>query len=37
MDETVLEVADLPEGYYAYRKTKNDKWTINKIGDLISN
>lgn len=30
LDETVLEVADLPLGYYATREKIGDKWIINK-------
>jgi hypothetical protein len=30
IDETVLEIADLPLGYYATRKSKSEKWEIFK-------
>ena len=30
MDETILELAEMPAGYYAFRKSKIDKWTIQK-------
>ncbi len=30
LDPTVLELADLPLGYFAERKTKKDKWVIAK-------
>ncbi|KUJ60433.1 hypothetical protein AR687_17760 [Flavobacteriaceae bacterium CRH] len=32
-DKTILEIADLPEGYFAFRKSKGEKWTIEKITD----
>ena len=28
---TILEIADLPIGYYASRKSKNDKWKVEKL------
>lgn len=28
LDKTLLEIAELPLGFYATRKDKNDKWTI---------
>jgi len=28
IDSTILDVADMPEGYYAHRKVKGDKWII---------
>ena len=31
LDKSVLKVADLPMGYCATRKSKSDKWSINKI------
>lgn len=31
IDESVLEIADLPEGYCAQRKSKNDTWQIGLI------
>lgn len=31
IDNTVLEVADLPVGYTANRKYKGDKWIVGKI------
>jgi hypothetical protein len=30
MDTTLLEISDLPYGYTANRKSKNDKWMIQK-------
>lgn len=30
-DNSILEIADLPLGYFAYRKSKGDKWIIEKI------
>lgn len=30
IDTTVLEIADMEEGYSAYRKFKGDKWIIKK-------
>lgn len=30
IDKSVLEIADLPLGYIATRKNKNDKWQIQK-------
>ena len=30
MDETILNIADLPLGYFATRKSINDTWTIGK-------
>jgi len=30
MDPTVLELADMPLGYFAERKSKKDKWVIAK-------
>ncbi len=30
MDSTVLDLADLQEGYFAQRKSKADKWVIRK-------
>jgi len=30
IDRTVLEIADLPLGYFATRQTSKDSWTINK-------
>ena len=29
-DNTLLEIADLPYGYCATRKSRNDKWVIQK-------
>lgn len=29
-DETLIRVLDIPTGYKAYRKTKNDHWEIMK-------
>ncbi|PVX46830.1 hypothetical protein C8C85_2720 [Flavobacterium sp. 103] len=31
IDKTILEIADLPLGYSASRKSKNEDWTIQKI------
>ena len=31
IDKTVLEIADLPLGYFATRQTSKDSWTINKM------
>jgi len=31
LDKSVLKVADLPMGYCAIRKSKSDKWNVNKI------
>ncbi len=31
MDNTILDLADLEEGYFAQRKSKADKWIIKKI------
>jgi len=31
IDSTLLEIADLPEGFRAYRKFKGDKWIIQEI------
>ena len=31
IDSTILEIADLPVGYYASRKSKNDKWNVEKL------
>ena len=30
VDESILELADMPEGYYAYRESLNTKWVIQK-------
>lgn len=30
MDPTLLKLADMPAGYYATRKSKDDKWIIHK-------
>ncbi|WP_250431003.1 immunity protein Imm33 domain-containing protein [Pontibacter ruber] len=30
MDKSILELADMPEGYYAYRESVNSKWVIQK-------
>lgn len=32
-DKTVMEISDLPLGYFAFRKSKGDKWVIDKIKD----
>jgi hypothetical protein len=32
-DKSILELADMPVGYYAYRKSVKDKWIIRKQGD----
>jgi hypothetical protein len=31
MDATVLDIADMPEGFYAQRRFKGDKWTVQEI------
>ena len=31
IDKTILEIADLPLGYFATRQTSKDSWTINKM------
>jgi hypothetical protein len=31
IDSTILEIADLPQGYYASRKSKLDKWKVEKL------
>jgi hypothetical protein len=31
IDSTILEIADLPEGYYASRNTKEDDWKVEKL------
>lgn len=31
IDNTLLELADLPEGFFAHRKFKGDKWVIQEI------
>jgi hypothetical protein len=31
IDNTILEIADLPEGYFAFRKAKGEKWVIEKM------
>jgi hypothetical protein len=31
IDESILEIADLPLGSFAYRNDKNDKWKVEKI------
>jgi hypothetical protein len=33
LDNTLLEIADLPLGFKAYRNSKNDGWKINEISD----
>jgi hypothetical protein len=30
MDDSVLELIDMPEGYYAYRDSRNSNWGIRK-------
>ena len=30
-DNTILEIADLPKGYIAFRKAKGEKWFIEKM------
>ena len=30
-DNKILEIADIPLGYYAYRKFKGDKWIVEKV------
>lgn len=29
-DDTILEIADIPLGYFAHRKFKGDKWIVEK-------
>ncbi len=31
LDNTLLEIADLPEGFMAFRNSKIDKWEIKKM------
>ena len=31
LDESILEIADLPLEHMAYRKSKKDPWSINRI------
>jgi len=31
IDSTILQIADLPKGYYASRKSKQDKWKVEKL------
>jgi len=31
LDDTLLEISDLPEGFMAFRNSKIDKWEIKKI------
>ena len=31
IDSTILEIADLPVGYYATRKSIGDKWQVEKL------
>jgi hypothetical protein len=31
IDNTILEIADLPLGYCASRKSRNEKWIIEKL------
>ncbi|MFT4073674.1 MAG: hypothetical protein QM654_17335 [Dysgonamonadaceae bacterium] len=33
IDNSILTMANLPLGYYAYRESKNSKWIIQKIED----
>lgn len=30
-DDTILEIADIPPGYYAHRKFKGDIWIVEKV------
>ena len=30
MDSSILELADMPEGYYAYRESLSEKWIIQR-------
>jgi len=32
-DKTILELADMPAGYFAVRDKKGDKWTVDKMMD----
>jgi hypothetical protein len=36
IDDSVLEISDMPEGFMAYRKHKGDNWTIEEIKDEAS-
>src|SRR4030095_14566848 len=31
IDSTILEIADLPQGYYASRKSRKDTWKVEKL------
>jgi hypothetical protein len=31
IDNSILDISDLPLGYFAYRDTQKDKWTIEQI------
>lgn len=31
IDNTLLELADMPEGFSAYRKFKGDRWTMQEL------
>lgn len=31
IDSTILEIADLPKGYYASRKSRKDTWKVEKL------
>jgi hypothetical protein len=33
LDHTLLEIADLPPGFKAHRKSKKDKWIISEISE----
>lgn len=35
IDKTVIEIADLPLGYFATRKTTKDNWMINKLSNEL--
>jgi hypothetical protein len=32
LDPSLLELAEMPVGYYAIRKTANDRWSISEQG-----
>jgi hypothetical protein len=31
MDSTILDIADMPEGFFAQRRFKGDKWVVQEI------
>jgi hypothetical protein len=36
LDRTILEISDLPVGYYAERLSVKHEWTIKQITDLTN-